>query len=75
MIKIILKKNRKEKDKKGGGLMLIYKWNKDIEVNKLDTKPSDILYFREKYYWVDYKFVIVFWLLEVNQKTKWDISK
>ena len=34
---------RKQNDKQGGGLMLLYKQNSDIVLSKVDSKNDDIL--------------------------------
>ena len=39
----IISKQRKEGEKKGGGLMLGYKENKNIILEEISTKSSDIL--------------------------------
>ncbi len=41
-----LENMRQEKDRKGGGLMIIWQEGKNIELNKVDTLNKDLLYVR-----------------------------
>ena len=51
---------REEKDKKGGGLMVIYKEEKELELVKLDTNSKDILDIKGKIYDIDTRIMIVY---------------
>ena len=41
---VIIEGMREMKDRKGGGLMVLYQRNKDIVFTKVDTKSKDILH-------------------------------
>lgn len=51
---------RELKDKRGGGLMILHKKSEDIELNKVNTKNSDILYVEEKIMKNKVKIVLVY---------------
>ena len=51
---------REVKDKKGGGLMLLYKSNKDVEITKINTKNYYILFAKGKVLNTEFKIILVY---------------
>ena len=54
-----IESHRENKDKKGGGLMILYKENK-TEIEKIETKQKDILYAKCKIATLEIKIVLVY---------------
>ena len=65
---IILDNMREEQDRKGGGLMLIFRRNKGIELQKIDTKNRDILHVKGKIEGWDVRVILVYF--SVNDENR-----
>lgn len=74
----VIENMRDKKDRKGGGVMLIYRENNGIELNKMETKGKDLLYVSGSIGQWKLKIIVVYFSVNDsvrNEKMKCEIEK
>lgn len=69
---------REQKDRKGGGLMVIYREEKGVDLQKIETKCKDVLYVKGKIEGWEVKIVVVYFSVNDtvrNMEMKQEIEK
>ena len=67
---IVMESMRDQKDKKGGGIMVLYKDSKEIELKKIDCKNKDLLQLKGSIYGEKTLILVVYFAVNDKERNK-----